>query len=159
MTIAHPHPTPDAPLPPPLAASPAFLLSKVGATALRLFASALEPLGLRPRHYTVMASLATQGAQSQQMLCDRLRIDGSGMVALVDELEGRLLAERRRDPQDRRRYAVHITDKGRELLAEAEAASDDVQNRLLAPLRAEQRSQLHELLLAVARVPRAATGG
>ncbi len=42
----------------------------------------------------------------------RLRWDPSDLVAVVDTLERDGLAVRRRDPADRRRYALEITTEG-----------------------------------------------
>ncbi len=41
------------------------------------------------------------------------------MVLVVDDLENLGLIERQRDPGDRRRYALRLTDRGRAKLAEA----------------------------------------
>ena len=38
----------------------------------------------------------------------------AGSVALLDELEGSGLVQRRDRPGDRRSYALHLTDAGRE---------------------------------------------
>ena len=43
------------------------------------------------------------------------------MVFLVDELEQRGLVERRRNPADRRSYALYLTDQGRAKLARGPA--------------------------------------
>jgi DNA-binding MarR family transcriptional regulator len=64
------------------------------------------------------------------------------MVALVDDLEHRGLAERRRDPGDRRAYTLHLTAAGRELLAELERAADEEDAELLTAFDAPERSQL-----------------
>jgi hypothetical protein len=71
------------------------------------------------------------------------------VVALVDDLE-RGLAERRRDPVDRRAYALYLTPPGRELLAELERAADEDEAELLTALDGSERSQLISLLQRVA---------
>jgi hypothetical protein len=72
------------------------------------------------------------------------------VVALVDDLERRGLAERRRDPVDRRAYALYLTPPGRELLAELERAADEDEAELLTALDGSERSQLISLLQRVA---------
>lgn len=138
-----------AQLPDELLASSAFLLSKLGSAVSRRFHETMAPLGLHPRHYTVMSSIA-HGTASQQELVDRLRIDPSTMVSVIDDLEQAELAVRRRDPADRRRYAIDLTDTGAVLLARAHAAAREHTAMVLAPLDDEQRAQLHELLLRLA---------
>jgi MarR family transcriptional regulator, organic hydroperoxide resistance regulator len=140
---------PPAEVPPEIMESSAFLLSKLGLAIRGRFREAMEPLGLHPRHYSVMASLA-HGAASQQELVDRLRIDPSTMVSVIDYLEQAGLAVRRRDRADRRRYAIDLTDAGARLLARANAIAREHTESVLAPLDAEQRERLHELLLRLA---------
>ena len=128
----------------------AFLFSKIGARSRKLFAEALEPLELRPNHVAVLQYLQACEGASQREVVDGLWIDASSLVALLDEFEDRGLAERRPHPRDRRAYAVHLTPAGREALTEARALSRDVERRLLAPLPARERRQLHGLLARVA---------
>ena len=72
------------------------------------------------------------------------------MVSTIDELESKGLVERRPHPTDRRAYALHITEHGHETLARGRELSREAQDELLAPLSAEERAQLHELLLKLA---------
>jgi DNA-binding MarR family transcriptional regulator len=128
----------------------AFLFSKIGARSRKLFAEALEPLGLRPNHVAVLQYLHACEGASQREVVDGLWIDASSLVALLDEFEERGLAERRPNPRDRRAYAVHLTARGRDVLKEARGLSREVERRLLAPLAARDREQLHGLLARVA---------
>jgi DNA-binding MarR family transcriptional regulator len=107
---------------------------------------ALQTHGLELRHIGVLGVLAAAGPMSQRALVDRLQMDKSSMVYIIDELERQGLASRERDERDRRIHAVRITDAGRERLAAAEATSDETVTGLLAPLSAVERRQLHELL-------------
>jgi hypothetical protein len=72
------------------------------------------------------------------------------MVALVDDLEHRGLAERRRDPDDRCAYTLYLTPPGRELLAELQRVAEEDEAELLTALNASERSQLISLLQRVA---------
>jgi len=72
------------------------------------------------------------------------------MVALIDDFERRGLVVRRPNAGDRRRYAVHLTDAGREVLERARGLSREVEARLLAPLAEGERALLHEALVAMA---------
>jgi DNA-binding MarR family transcriptional regulator len=144
--------------PPSLQASPArwlsrragFLLVQLGAHEHRRFAERLAPLDLHPRHFGMLSHLAAAEGQSQQALSIALGIHRSAVVALVDDLEHRGLAERRRDPVDRRAYTLYLTPSGRELLAELELAADKREAELLAALDASERSQFISLLQRVA---------
>jgi len=54
----------------------------------------------------------------QQELAAKLGIHASRLVALLDELEQKELVERKSNPQDRRQYSLHITEKGAKTLEE-----------------------------------------
>ena len=84
--------------------------------------------------------------QSQQAIGERLRIPASRMVAFIDSLEARGLLERRPHPTDRRARALHLTEDGRALLAEAYAAAVAFESDLCAGLSAGERERLLELL-------------
>ena len=59
----------------------------------------------------MLSHLAANEGQSQQALSSALGIHRSAVVALVDDLEQRGLAERRRDPVDRRAYTLYLTPR------------------------------------------------
>jgi DNA-binding MarR family transcriptional regulator len=98
------------------------------------------------RHLGVLGALAETGPVSQRALVDRLQLDKSSMVLIIDELERQGLAERRRNERDRRSYDVHLTAAGRDRLATAERVTEQVMAELLAPLSTADRERLHELL-------------
>lgn len=94
--------------------------------------------------------LAANEGRSQQALSTALGIHRSAAVALVDDLEQRGLAERRRNAVDRRAYGLYLTPSGRKLLAELELAAEEDEAELLIALDASERSQFISLLQRVA---------
>lgn len=126
-----------------------FLLSRLGMVAQRRFAAHISAVGLNPRMWGALNVLDSEGAITQHALCRCIGMDPSTMVATVDELEAQGLVERRRHPADRRAHALHVTDRGREVLAQGRQVARRAQDELLAPLDPAEREQLHELLLRV----------
>jgi DNA-binding MarR family transcriptional regulator len=133
-------------------------LVQLGTTVHRQFAERLARLDLHPRHFGMLSHLAASEGRSQQALGDALGIHRSAVVALVDDLEQRGLAERRRDPADRRAYALYLTAKGREVLTELERAADKHDAELSAVLEAPERAQLIALLQRLAEAQGLAPG-
>jgi DNA-binding MarR family transcriptional regulator len=133
-----------------LVCSTAFLLKRVGLLAKERTMEAYESIGASPYHYSVLAVLEEGARDTQAKIADALGYDRSWLVGLLDELEEAGLIERKRDPEDRRRHLVSLNPAGKERLAQLRAISRDVENELLASLDAEQRIQLHELLLQLA---------
>jgi DNA-binding MarR family transcriptional regulator len=135
-----------------------FLLVQLGTHAHRRFAERLEGLGLHPRHFGMLSHLAASEGRSQQALSIALGIHRSAVVALVDDLERRGLAERRRDPLDRRAYTLYLTQAGREMLAGLERMAEEHEAELLTALDASERSQLISTLQRVAESQGLAAG-
>jgi DNA-binding MarR family transcriptional regulator len=54
--------------------------------------------------------------------------------------------ERRRDPADRRRHVVELTDEGRAALERAERAQESIGDELFAALSEDERATLRSLL-------------
>lgn len=132
-----------------------FLLARMGHVAAKQFSERIAALGLTTRMWGALNVLDAEGETTQQFLGKCTGIDPSSMVATIDDLEARGLVERRPHPSDRRAHALHLTEQGREVLARGRRLARSAQEDLLAPLDAEQRKTLHELLLrlAVASAP------
>jgi DNA-binding MarR family transcriptional regulator len=135
-----------------------FLLAQLGTSAHRQFAERLARLKLHPRHFGMLSHLAASEGRSQQALSNALGIHRSAVVALVDDLEQRGLAERRRDPADRRAYTLYLTPAGHKLLADLEHIADEHDTDLLTALNASERAQLISLLQRVAESQGLAAG-
>jgi DNA-binding MarR family transcriptional regulator len=142
-----------------LIANTGYLLSRMGAFAQRRFAEQLVPLGLTPRLWGLLNVLAAEGAITQQALGACIGIDPSSMVATIDELEAKGLVERRPHPSDRRAHALHMTQLGRETLTRGRQRAREAREELLGPLDADERQQLHDLLLRLAEAANAAPAG
>ncbi|MBI3688403.1 MAG: winged helix-turn-helix transcriptional regulator [Actinobacteria bacterium] len=148
--MSSPQPDGQSPLDPDRVASIGLLLSKLGTAVDRRLAAALEVVQLRPKHLGALSVLGGHGAVSQQALGERLGVDASAVVAIVDDLEREGLARRERDPRDRRRHAIQVTPAGERVLARGYDAAGEVDDTMLADLTAHEREQLLTLLLRVA---------
>ena len=71
-----------------------------------------EGLDLTPVQAGILF-LLKEGPKTMTQLSRMLGIDNSAITGLVDRLGNAQLAERRPDPADRRKWRIHITDKGR----------------------------------------------
>ena len=127
-----------------------YLLSRLGDSARHTFAAELAPLGLRPNHYGALALLKNHQPTSQQTLAAGLGVDRSMIVGIVDHLEALGAVERRADPIDRRRHALHLTATGRKLIKQCDTIAKRVQEKRLAPLTPQQRETLLSLLSILA---------
>jgi DNA-binding MarR family transcriptional regulator len=131
---------------PPLA----FLIAQVGGHAAIRFGERLKRLKLAPPDAGILWKLSSKGGMSQKDLSATLGIHPSRLVAVLDALEARRLVERTPNEDDRRQYALHLTKKGREALAQIGKIAREHADSLLAALSAEKRDQLGELLQRIA---------
>ncbi len=141
-------PGPDA-LPETLSARTAYLLGRAADRAHAMGVEDLAPLDITPREYSVLAVLAEQSPLSQTRIGEILGLDRTTILKLGAELERKGLVERARDEHDKRAYAVALTTAGDRLRGHALARLLACEGRFLAPLAADQRDQLHDLLARV----------
>lgn len=125
---------------------PSWLTAELARRARRLVGEALAEEDARRQHFSVLTSLAEQGAASQADLGRRLWIDRSDLHAILAELEQRGSIERVRDPRDRRRNVVTLTAAGAALRARLDERVEAAQSALLAPLSDAERREFRRLL-------------
>jgi DNA-binding MarR family transcriptional regulator len=101
------------------------------------------------RELAVLTVLAGQEPGSQQQAAQRLGVDRTTMVGLVDAPEDKGLVRRRAHAEDRRRNLIELTEAGRDTLRRADDASRDAERRFLAPLSARDAGHLKIVLLAL----------
>ena len=130
-----------------LVASSGFLLARLGFGFKAKAMARFEEAGFEIYDYSVLAILAEGARETQANIADALALDPSRLVALLDSLEERGLIARQRDPHDRRRHVVSITATGTRELSKLRQMVKQLEEEFLAPLDAESRKTLHELLL------------
>lgn len=127
----------------------AYLLKRAFIDLEDLHREQLHPLGISGRELSVLFLLDAHEPESQQETAERLQVDRTTMVALLDGLEAKGLVARQADPADRRRNVVALTHKGRRTLERAVRASDEAEGRLLSALDDSEGRQLRSLLARV----------
>jgi DNA-binding MarR family transcriptional regulator len=113
----------------------------------------LAPFGINAGELAVLLLIDAREPESQQQMAQRLGIDRTTMVGVIDALEGRGLVERHPDAADRRRNVIELTSSGRTTLRRATRASDQAEQRLLAELTQDEATQLRLLLRRIATGP------
>ena len=108
--------------------------------------SSEELLGMSMRHYVALAYLRDVEHAPQQLMCEIFGVDANNMVLLLNALEAAGYVARIRDPADRRRHLVELTDAGRAALERAEIAQGAIEDEILGARSAPERATLRELL-------------
>lgn len=138
---------------PELSRNLVYLLKHAQLRMAELTTKALTPYGIDGRELGVLLTLAGGEPASQQQAAQRLGIDRTTMVALLDTLEDKGLVSRHPDADDRRRNVVELTTAGQDTLRQAVAASDDAERAFLAPLSPQAARQLRDSLRTVMTHP------
>lgn len=111
------------------------------------FIDSFDAVKLRPAEFSVLALIAQKPGQKQTEIAAQLGIKRANFVALMDGLERRGLAERRKTPDDKRSHSLHLTPRGMKFAKEMAAIWQAHENRLIERLGgAEERDRLIELL-------------
>lgn len=129
-----------------LAERPGYLLHKAALMLAEEAEAGLEAAGMKTRDFFVLASLAGAPDLSQQDLSRLLNLDPTTVVSVIDDLEEREYVERRRNPSDRRRYLLDLTEAGREALAATDRVATELEASFFATLSAAERTTLLRLL-------------
>lgn len=130
----------------PLADHTGVLLFKAGLLVQEEVDRALSEQGYRLREFLVLAALAGGAELSQQDLSEVLNLDPTTMVAEIDGLERAGYVERRRNPADRRRYILVLTEEGRRTMTRAELVAGEAEQAFFARLGRSHLIELHAAL-------------
>ncbi|MFF3410411.1 MarR family winged helix-turn-helix transcriptional regulator [Streptomyces sp. NPDC002742] len=129
-----------------IAERPGYLLHKAGLVLVEDVEKALGAVGMRIRDFFVLAALAGGPELSQQDLSRLLNLDPTTVVTVIDEMERNGHVERRRNPADRRRYNLILTESGREALATADRVATEVESTFFGGLAEDEREALRKML-------------
>ncbi len=78
-----------------------------------VFFEACAREGITPGLFSILAIIYHNPGLTQTAVSVALDVDRSAMVAAIDKLEGMEVVERRKSKNDRRSYALYLTEKGR----------------------------------------------
>jgi DNA-binding MarR family transcriptional regulator len=134
--------------------SPGSLALSIRLSRLTYRLATEEVLGMRLKQFLALSNLVQMPDMSQRQFGESLHLDPNNTVLMLNDLEAAGWAERRRDPEDRRRHTVELTPAGRKALARGERALDGLEETVLGNLSPDERATLRDLLArAVADVP------
>lgn len=122
---------------------------KLVRSSTSLFSALLPPLqrdfGLTESQLGVLETLYHLGPLAQGEICHKILKSGSNVTTVVDNLERDQLVRRVRDEHDRRVQVVHLTDRGRKVIAEAFPVHAQRITRLLSALTPAEQEELGRL--------------
>jgi MarR family transcriptional regulator, lower aerobic nicotinate degradation pathway regulator len=102
--------------------------------------------GLTSTQFATLLRLAELGTATQNALGRAVALDPATIQGVVARLRDRGLVHAGRDPLDRRTVVLSLNEAGATALADATRQGSQANERLLAPLTAEERRTLIRLL-------------
>jgi MarR family transcriptional regulator, lower aerobic nicotinate degradation pathway regulator len=102
--------------------------------------------GLTQTQFAALAKLFEVGPCSQNYLGRLIYLDAATIKGVVDRLHLRGFVTALNDPKDRRRRAVALTDRGRQVTKAAMLVAAEITAATLAPLTADEHLQIAKLL-------------
>lgn len=78
-----------------------------------VFFEACAQEGITPGLFSILAIIYHNPGLTQTAVSVALDVDRSAMVAAIDKLEGMEVVERRKSKNDRRSYALYLTERGK----------------------------------------------
>jgi len=102
--------------------------------------------GLTQTQFAALAKLHEVGPCSQNHLGRLIYLDAATIKGVVDRLGTRGFVTALNDPKDRRRRAVALTERGRQVTEAAQLVAAEITAATLAPLTAEEQRMVVMLL-------------
>lgn len=111
------------------------------------FLGTFARLKLRPAEFSVLSLIARSPGLKQTEIADALGIKRANFVALMDGLEKRGLAERRKSETDKRSHSLHLTPQGAAFCRRMMTVWNEHENRMIARLGGQaERDRLIAML-------------
>jgi DNA-binding MarR family transcriptional regulator len=101
---------------------------------------------LTQTQFAALAKLHEVGPCSQNHLGRLIYLDAATIKGVVDRLSGRGFVTALHDSNDRRRRAVELTDRGRQVIEAAMLVAAEITAATLAPLTADEQRMVVKLL-------------
>ncbi len=135
-----------------------YALRRAQIAVFRDFFESFEAFDIRPGQYSILTVIERNPGLKQSEVSEALGIKRANFVAMIDELEARKLVRRAPTPNDRRSYALVLTEKGKRLMGELHAVAERHERRIVDALGAETHRRLFAPLNALARIAEGGSG-
>jgi DNA-binding MarR family transcriptional regulator len=121
---------------------PGFLLMKAGEHLKANTAAVLDQFGLTPKEFGALEVIAQVGPLTQTQLSERILVDRTTVVHLVDRLARGGWIVRGPKPGDRRSHALTLTPEGQRRLKDVRGAARAVEADFVTVLSPQELGEL-----------------
>jgi MarR family transcriptional regulator for hemolysin len=122
------------------------VLAGIGRSFLNAVNTKLNHLDIERNYYALILIGEGKGMITQQDLADLLNSDKVSIVRIIDYLSGRGYVKRSKDPVDKRKYRLTLTDKAEMELPLIRNTIDEVVQKALKGLSDDKIETFYETL-------------
>jgi DNA-binding MarR family transcriptional regulator len=132
-----------------LQARPGFLVRRLHQIGVAIFTDEMADLGITPVQFGAMSIVGMKPGIDQSALGEELGTDPANTTDVINRLVKNAYVVRAVSPKDRRMRSIHLTDRGRDVVIEANGRLKNVQTRFLSPLKMADREIFLDLMIEV----------
>jgi len=126
--------------------APGHLIRRAHQVAVAIFMEETAGYDVTPVQFAILNALMEDPGEDQVTLARKVAFDAATFGSVITRLEGRGWVRRESDEADRRRKRLWVTEEGADAARAMKRSVGKVQQRILAPLEAQEREQLLALL-------------
>ena len=126
-----------------------FEIAETAHSLRREFDRRAAPLGVTRAQWRALAWLGREPGLRQVELADHLDIEPITLCRILDRLEESGLVERRRDPEDRRAWRLHLTAKAEPLVGQLRTLAGQMAEEAFEGVPPQTIEMLREALARV----------
>ena len=106
----------------------------------------LKPLGMSKVHFPIMMVLLEEEGLTQVEIGNKISMPGYATSRNIDQLEYRNLVKRQAHESSRRSHRIYLTPQGKELASELNTVANNLSEKLLDPLKIDEREAFKNML-------------
>ena len=126
--------------------APGHLIRRAHQVAVAIFMEETADFDVTPVQFAILNALIASPGEDQVTLARKVAFDAATFGSVITRLEARGWVRREADAGDRRRKRLWVTEEGAQAAQQMKRSVGKVQQRILAPLDAQERQHLIALL-------------
>ena len=126
--------------------SPGHLIRRAQQLAVAIFMEETAGFDATPVQFAILNALMDDPGEDQITLSGRVAFDPATFGSVIGRLEAKGWVKREADPGDKRRKLLWTTAEGEKIALQMKRAVGKAQQRSVAPLDTDERTQLAALL-------------
>jgi len=119
---------------------PGYMIRRLQQMAVSIFLEETSKFEITPVQYATLVAVSIYPGTDQLRVANAVGIDRATISGVIDRLQAKKLIVRQVSGKDQRANELFTTPRGIKLLCDMEPATERVQEQILSPLTADQRT-------------------